>query len=544
VSDQQFDLVVVGSGAGGLASAITAKLAGLKPLLIEKTPLVGGSSVLSGGVLWMPNSPLMARDGISDSREAALRYLANFVEEDDPASPPERREAYVDSIAPLVELMEAQGMKYLRCPDYADYYEDLPGGHTDRSLQAELFDANRLGEWKARLRPPSVAIPVLTGEAAQLMRVGITLDGKRKAAEVALRHARAKLTGKALYGAGGALQGRMLEIALRLAVEIWTDAALVDFDLRDGAVEGVHLRHNGETKTVRAGRGVIVTAGGFARNLEMRRHYQREPTSVEWTQANPGDTGDAIEAMQRAGAAVAWMDESWWVMTFMTGSQSHQIVPELIKPYGILVDASGQRFVNEASSYMAVGRACYARNATAQAIPAWMVMDRRHRKRYMFGFQPPGRVPTAWLENGWVQQDDTLAGLAAKCGIDPAGLQATVARFNAFASEGVDHDFHRGNNAYARYWWDPTVKPNGSLGPLAEPPFWAAPLVPGDVGTCGGAIADALARVRRDDGSVIEGLYAAGNCAAPLAGPHYIGAGLSISASSVFGYVAARHAAS
>ena len=376
-----------------------------------------------------------------------------------------------------------------------------------------------------------------------MMRVGFTLDGKVMAAKVAGRFVAAKLLGRIIYGSGGALQGRMLEIALKLGVEIWTEAGLIEFDLRGGAVAGVHIRHQGVDKTLQAARGVIVTAGGFARNLEMRRHFHREPVSVEWTHSNPGDTGDAIEAMERAGAALGWMDEAWWVSGFVTGEKSYQIVPELMKPHSILVDETGQRFVNEARSYMEIGRAAYARNPKAKAIPAWAVMDSRHRKRYLFGFQPPGRVPQEWVDKGWVCKDQTIAGLARQCGIDPAGLEATVARFNTFCEAGVDEDFQRGDNGYARYYGDPTYEPNPNLGTISKPPFWAAPLVPGDVGTCGGALTDEHARVRRADGTVIEGLYAAGNCAAPLAGPHYIGAGLSIGASTVFGHIAANHAA-
>jgi len=540
----RYDIIVVGSGAGGLAAAITARLQGLRPLLIEKTSLLGGSSVLSGGVLWMPNNPLLARDGIADSREDSLRYLSNFVEAGDPASTPARREAFVDAVGPFVALLETQGMQYERCPDYSDYYEHLPGGHAaGRSLQAALFDANRLGSWKAKLRPPSIPLPVRTSEGARLMRVGITLEGKVMAARIGARLVWSKLTGKALFGAGGALQGRMLEIALKLGVEIWTDTGLVDLDLRDGQVEGAHLLQDGKPLTLAATHGIIVTAGGFARNLAMREEHLQAPTTVEWTKANPGDTGDAIDAMARAGAALGWMDEAWWIMTFVANGETYQIVPELIKPHGMLVDAKGQRFVNEARSYMEQGRAAYARNSISTAIPAWMIMDSRHRKRYMFGYQPPGRMPKAWVANGWVRQDATITGLARQCGIDPEGLERTVERFNGFCKTGVDTDFHRGDNAYAAYWGDPTNKPNPSLGSIAEPPFWAAPLVPGDVGTCGGAITDEHARVLRDDGSPIEGLYAAGNCAAPLAGPHYAGAGLSIGASSVFGYLGALHAA-
>ena len=543
VISDHYDVVIVGSGAGGLAAGITAKLRGLRPLLLEKTDKVGGSSALSGGVLWLPNNPLMAREGIRDSREAGLRYLANFVHDGDPASTPIRREAFMDAIAPMVAQFEGQGMQYLRCHGYSDYYDHLPGGSAPgRSLQAELFDVNRLGEWKTRLRPPTVAIPVRTGEGAQLMRVGITLEGKMMAAKVAGRFLTSKMTGKKLYNAGAALQGRMLEIALKLGVEIQTDAGLVDLDVRNGRVEGVHIRHGGADKTIRAPRGVIIAAGGFSRNLRMREQFQRQPTSTDWTHANPGDTGEAIQSMVKAGAALGWMDESWWVAGFQAGDTNYQIVPELMKPHGILVDASGQRFVNEARSYMEIGRACYARNATVPAIPAWVVMDSQHRKRYLFGFAPPGKIPKQWVKQGWIEEDTTIAGLARRCGIDAAGLEATVARFNGFCKTGVDEDFRRGDNKYAHYYGDPTNKPNPNLGAIAVPPFWAAPLRPGDVGTCGGAITDEYARVQRADGSVIDGLYAAGNCAAPLAGPYYVGAGLSIGVSSVFGYLAVHHA--
>jgi 3-oxosteroid 1-dehydrogenase len=545
MSDPSFDFVIVGGGVGGLTAAITAKLAGLRPLLLEKTPLIGGSSVLSGGVLWLPNNPLMAREGVADSREDGLRYLANFVREDDVASTPARREVFVDTVQPLVEMLEAQGMKFLRCPGYSDYYDQLPGGcAAGRSIEAKFFDANRLGAWKARFRAPSISLPVYTGEGARLMRVGVTLDGKTMAAKVAGRLVWSKLTGRTLYGNGGALQGRLLEIALRLGVDIWTDAPLVDLDMSNGRVEGVHISHEGKPVTVRAKRGVLVAAGGFARNRSMRERYQRHPITDEWTRANPGDTGEAIEAMARAGAKLSLMDESWWVMSFIVpGEEPVQIVPELVKPHGLLVDKSGKRFVNEAAPYMEVGRACYARNTTVPAIPAWLAMDARARRRYFFGFHPPGAMPRDLLAKGWIKRDGTLAGLARQCGIDPAGLEAQVARFNGFCETGVDEDFGRGSNAYQRFYSDPTVKPNPTLGTIAEPPFWAVPLVPGDVGTCGGAVANENAEVLRADGSAIPGLYAAGNCTAPLAGPHYIGAGLSIAASSLFGYIAANRAA-
>jgi 3-oxosteroid 1-dehydrogenase len=370
------------------------------------------------------------------------------------------------------------------------------------------------------------------------------MDGKIMAARVAGRYVWSKLTGQALYGAGGSLQGRMLQIALKLQCELWTEAGLVELDLRNGRVEGVHANRAGRPITIRAMRGVLIAAGGFARNSAMRQKYQRHPISDEWTWANPGDTGEAIEVMQRAGAAIALMDEAWWNTTwFPPGGQARVIIPEMAKPHGILVDHAGKRFVNEANSYMEVGSAMYTRHATTPAIPAWFVVDMRARKRYFFGFQPPGRIPRQWIERGWVQVDHSMTGLAQKCRIDPAGLEATVARYNTMCETGVDADYGRGNNAYNRYYADPTYQPNPCMGPISEPPFWAAPIYPGDVGTCGGAITNERAEVVRADGNVIEGLYAAGNCTASLCGPYYVGAGQSIGASSIFGYIAAKQAA-
>jgi 3-oxosteroid 1-dehydrogenase len=206
-----------------------------------------------------------------------------------------------------------------------------------------------------------------------------------------------------------------------------------------------------------------------------------------------------------------------------------------------MVDSSGSRFVNESASYMSIGNAMFERNKTVPAIPAWHVVDARYHRQYFYNTKPPGKIPEQWLAMGWMKQGETLAELAEACNIDAAGLEKAVARFNQFCRTGKDEDFARGDNVYNRYFADPTVKPNPCLGTIEEGPFYAAPLVTGDAGTCGGALINEHAQVMRPDGSVIEGLYAAGNSTASLSGPHYAGAGLSIGASSVFGYIAARH---
>ncbi len=541
------DILIIGSGIGGLTAVIAAKLAGLEPILLEKEPLIGGSSALSGGVLWLPDNPLMQREGIADSREAALTYLANFVPDGDPGSTPARREAFVDAVTPLVEMLESQGIPLRRCHGYSDYYDTLPGGNAlGRAIEAEVFNANRLGAWKAKFRPQNFPVPARASESAKMMLLGVSWEGRMKALEIGWRLVWSKLTGQSIRSAGAALQGRILEAALRLGCDIRTDAALVDLVMEGGRVTGAEVTIEGRPATIRARRGVLIAAGGFARNSAMRQQYQKAPISADWTHANPGDTGESIQAMATAGAALGYMDEAWWTMGWASDAKegSNQIIPEMHKPHVVLVDEKGQRFVNEAAAYMEIGRACYERNKVARAIPAWAILDASHRKRYTFGYAMPGRLPKHWIEKGYIKQDATLAGLAAQCGIDPAGLETTIARWNAMSEKGVDEDFGKGSSAYNRYYADPTNTPNPCMGPIAKAPFWAAPLVPGDVGTCGGAVTDEHARALRVDGSVIDGLYATGNCASPLAGPYYVGAGHSIGCSSVFGMLAARHMAS
>ncbi|MBB6426867.1 FAD-binding protein [Sphingopyxis sp. JAI128] len=539
-----YDFLIVGSGAGALVAAVTAKVAGLEPLVIEKTDLVGGSTALSGGILWLPNNPLMARESVTDTREASLTYLANFTSDTDLVSTPTRRAGFVDAIPAMIAAMEEQGMRYRRCPGYCDYYDDLPGGHAQgRSIQAELFDLNRLGSWKGRFRRSPTAMPLRTSEARRLLLMKRTAAGALMAMRLGSRIAVQRFTGKDVVGSGGSLQGRMLEIVLRLGIDVWTGTALASLDIENGRVVGAHLRRGNEIVTVRAPRGVLIAAGGFARNLAMREKFQPHPASDSWTKANPGDTGEVIAMMEAAGAALGTMDQAWWIQTLIPpGQNPHHAVPETGKPLSIMVDASGSRFVNESASYMEIGNAMYARNETVSAIPAWHIMDARYRRRYFYGVNPPGAVKPEWIESGWMKRADTIGDLARQCGIDPAGLEATVARFNMFCREGRDPDFARGANVYNRYYGDPTVKPNPCLGPIEQGPFLAAPLMPGDAGTCGGACIDENGRVVRPDKSVIDGLYATGNSTASLSGPYYAGAGLSIGASSVFGYLAARHA--
>lgn len=539
-----FELVIVGSGVGAMTAAITARSQEIRVLVVEKESLLGGSSAISGGIMWIPNNPVMLREGERDSRESALTYLANFTQDAGMSSTPARREAFVDAGPKMVAFMEELGMKFEYCAEYADYYAHLPGGHqSGRSLQAPLFDVKKLGEWEAKLRVNPAGLPITTLEGRHVFNALRSKSGATTAAQLGSRMAKDKVTGSRRMGAGAAFMGRLLQIAVDAGVEFRTDTAFREFIVSDGRVSGIQASKNSQQLEILAPRGVLVATGGFARNASMRDRYLPKPSPVEWSSASPGETGEAIKSMMELGAGTGHMDTCWWLPTSFPPDVGGPVVHvhDIAKPFGILVNKEGKRFANETASYMEIGAAMYDQAVIDENALAWYVMDARHRKYYPWFKTPPGQIPKEWLSSGWMKRAKTIEGLAEECGIDPKALRASVDRYNNFARAGVDDDFDRGGNAYAHYLRDPKVKPNGSLAPIEKGPFLAVPIVPGDVGTAGGVFTDESARVLTEEGQVIEGLYAAGNCTAPVCGSHYTGAGCSIGASAVFGYIAVHH---
>jgi 3-oxosteroid 1-dehydrogenase len=274
-------------------------------------------------------------------------------------------------------------------------------------------------------------------------------------------------------------------------------------------------------------------------------HGGDQPNRAKWSIANPGDTGEALQTAMRLGAKTDLMDEAWWLPAPRTGRFGQSTLDQARqRPRTIYVDAAGQRFVNESNSYMEVGKAMYARDKTSRAVPCWLIFDDRYRKRYAHQRSRPGRFPRDLMKSGRLKQAWTLDDLARMCGIDAEGLKATVERFNEHAAKGVDPDYGRGASAYNRSLGDPNHKVHPCLGPIDEPPYYAAEVVPGDIGTCGGLVTDEHARVLDQDDQPIEGLYATGNITATVMGRHYLGPGASIANSMVFGYLAAQHATS
>ncbi len=555
--DEVFDFVVVGSGGGSMCAALVMRKQGKSVVVLEKTDLIGGTTSRSGGVLWIPDNRFMKQDGVPDSPEQAMKYMEATAGQsvDAPGSTLEKRQAYVDHAPRMIDFLVEQGIKLRRAPSWPDYYDDRPGGSVPgRTVLADLFDTNELGEWKARLRPNFMAIPAYHSEAFEISTFKSSLKGKLMMLKVGLRAAAAKITGKAWTQAGGALQGRMLQASLRAGVDLRVNSAVKGFIMQDGAVKGVVIEKDGREWRIGGRLGVLVNAGGFAQNQAMRDKYI-PGTSVEWTATTPGDTGEMIQSMEGLGAALAQMNERVGnqmsippgaANTDGQGVNLGRVSGQMnyAKPHSIVVDQSGVRYMNEGGSYMAFCQNVLKRNETVPAIPSWWISDAQSMRKYLFcGTMPGTAKPQEWYDSGFLVRADTIAELAAKIGVEPDVLTGTVERFNGFARTGRDDDFKRGARAYDEWLGDHYHTPSNTLGTIEEGPFYATKVWPGDVGTYGGVVTDVHGRVLREDGSVIEGLYATGVSTASVMGRFYPGAGSSVGPSFVFGYLAARHAA-
>jgi 3-oxosteroid 1-dehydrogenase len=548
-ADETFDFVIVGSGGGSMCAALVVQSMGFRPLILEKTDVFGGTTARSGGIMWIPNNRFMKRDGVADSTEQVMTYLDHVVGDhaDTPGATRERRLAYVTEAPKMIDFLVDQGIELNRHPYWPDYYDDQPGGLKEgRTVFAELFDASLLGPARMKLRPNYVSVPVKSQEMWDLPLFKTTFLGKWTMAKVVLRIATAKLTGADWVGGGAALQGRMFHKVLQAGVDMRTNADVQGLLTDDaGRIVGVLAKIDGRQRRIAARLGVLINAGGFAHNQGMRDKYQ-PGTSAQWTATCPGDTGEMIQEMIRLGAAIAQMEE-------MVGNQAALppelpdrialVVSEIAKPHSLVVDQSGERYTNETQSYMSFCQDMLARNKTVPAVPSWLIFDSQYMARYMVaGTLPGSRKPQAWYDRGWLKKAASIGELAYQLGIEPAKLNATVERFNGFARSGKDEDFHRGGRAYDRFLGDRAQTPSPAMAPLEKALFYAYQFYPGDVGTYGGVITDVHARVLREDGTVIAGLYATGTSTASVMGRAYPGAGASVGPSFVWGYVAAKHA--
>jgi len=552
------DLLVVGSGAGAMTAALCAHDRGAETLLIEKDEQYGGSTAMSGGALWIPNNHLMAAAGVPDTHEEALDYLRRLTHGD---VPEERLQAYVKHAPEMVKVLcETSRLRLQALPDYADYYPELPGGKPGaRTIEPQNFDARTMGEEFLRMREPApqtliskrIAMTALQARTllcrspgwGKLMRnlmLGYWFDlgGRMKS-----KRDRNLALGNALIG--------MLRLSLMdRKVPLWLQTPARRLIVEEGRVTGVEAEKEGKTVRIRARKGVVLAAGGFESSDEMRRRYLPNPTRAAWTCGSPHNTGDGIRMGMEAGAALAFMEDAWWGPTTVVPGEARarMLVIEKSLPGSIFVNRRGERFVDEAAPYIDIVNTMYRKNTpAAPCVPAAMIFDALYRKKYPCGpflqssQQPDWMLPKA-LKQGYLYKDRTLAGLAAQMGIDPEGLQAAVNRVNGFAETGKDLDYGKGDSLYDRYYGDAGVQPNPCLAPIATPPFYGLEVQAGDLGTKGGLVTDASARVLDRSGAVIPGLYAVGNCSASVMGHTYPGAGSTIAPAMTFAYLAALDA--
>lgn len=543
--DETVDFLIIGSGGGGLAAAVSARERGLDTLLIEKMPVLGGSTALSGGVLWLPANPLMSEAGIPDSVEAGLEYFAATVGDAGPVSSVERRRAFIEGGAELVSLLRSKGIPFERADGYSDYYSDAAGGSDrGRTIEPLPFDAKRLGEWRTRVMPgmaKHIGFVVKTNELRKIQYFNRTLRTFIGAGVVAARTWTARILKRDVWTNGAALIGQMLRLALDAGARVWLSTPLERLIVDDdGRVIGVEVTHEGATKRIRALNGVLLAAGGFAHNKEMRaQHSGNQPNDGRWAIANPGDTGEVLRMAMELGLPTVQMDEAWWLPSTRRELGASTLGQIRQRPGGILVDTEGRRFVNEANSMVEVGKAMYARNS----VPCWGIADEGYRRRYTNGLTLPGHMPKEWFDNGWVKTADTLEKLATKIGVNPSQLAETVRTFNVHAEKGLDPEFGRGASAYNKAMGDPGFRGNPAVGALSKAPYYAVEIFPADVGTCGGLIANEHGQVLDAEGTAVPGLYATGNITGSVMGRSYLGAGGSIAYTLIFGHLAAKHAA-
>lgn len=543
--DEEYDFVVVGSGGGGMAAAITAADSGLSAVVIEKGRKFGGSTGISGGGIWVPNNPTLRAKGHDDSRDSVRRYLDRLTEGRVPAA---RLDAYVDHGPAAMELLgQSRWMRFFWVKGYADYHPEYDGGRPlGRSIEALPFDTRKLGPDERFQRPNSLKGPlglwITAKDYRDLAMVKRTWRGRWASVVAAWRVSSNVVRRRHMATGGRALVAR-LRMALKDAgvpLRLRTPMSCLVVD-DTNTVTGIVATHEGREIRIRARRGVLLATGGFDHNQEMRERYLPDGGRAIHSAGAVENVGDGIVAGQSIGAALDFMDDAWWMPSVHhPAGATIPLVSERCIPPSVIVNAAGRRFTNESSPYVNFVHD----QLEGGHVPAWFVMDTKARARYPFAQILPGMpFPKAFYENGTVHRAGTVAELAEKIGVPAESLAETVERFNGFARTGKDTEFGRGDSAYDRYYGDPTLK-NPNLDEIDKAPYYAIRIEVGDLGTKGGLVCDEHSRVLREDGSPIQGLYATGNTSAPVMGAEYAGPGATIGPSIVFGYLAARHAAS
>lgn len=557
--DAEYDLVVVGAGAGGMAAALTASIEGCRVLIVEKTDRVGGSTAVSGGAVWAPLNAQSAGAGHPDTLDKVRTYLRHTVGD---ASVPELMDAYLTHAGPMVDYFARHTEVRLAARTFSpDYYPDREGASFGgRALDPLMFDGRTLGSRFRELRDPLPEFMVLGGmmitmtDARHLLAVTKSFTAWREGMKLVLRYAADRLRGYhrgTRLVLGNALAARLFKSVIDRGIDYWLSAPLRGL-LREGdRVTGVTVGRDGRTLKVRARRGVVIATGGFPWGEALRGSHYPQPTGP-WSMSPQDNRGEGISLAMQAGAALGSGHASpafWAPVSLLQRPDGSQLrYPHLVwdraKPGLMAVNAAGRRFVNESTSYHEFVLGMYRSNASVPSIPAFLVCDHDFIERWGLGLALPGGRPREHLVRaGYLVRANSLRQLAAALGIDADGLEASAAQFNRAAEAGVDEAFGKGSTEYNRYLGDADHQPNPCLGPLRRAPFWAVRVVPGDIGTALGIRCDAQARALDAQGRPIAGLYAAGNDMHSVMGGQYPAPGITLGPALTFGWIAGRHAA-
>lgn len=551
--NKEVDIVVVGSGAGGMLSALVAAKNRAEVLIVEKDRLWGGTSSTSGGGIWIPGSDQARAAGFEDNLDDAFRYVRALSADNVPDA---NIRAYVDNAATMLRWVTANtGVVYTAQP-YPDYHAENPGGSVTgfRTHLPETFDGTLLGADLKTQRLPSPAASLFGylnwtfAETYQLLYrskgwfTGLSRNLAKYWFDWPLRFTSRKDRRLTL---GNALTGG-LRVALNQAgVPLWLQTPMSELVTEDGRITGIVVQKDGQPFRIRARKGVVLAAGGFDKNQQMRDANAPLYRNAQYSGGVTSNTGDSIRAGAAVGAGTMNLQSAWAAPVFyVPGEDRGRLCTiERALPGCIVVSQRGQRYLNEAASYHIVGQQMARRDAEfGDASPSWMVFDHRYRHLYPMGPVLP-LVPD-WLQSRGVRailkKGRTIGELARQIGVDPAALETSVARFNQHAAQGEDPDFRRGEAAYDKMYGDYRHQPNPCLRPLSDAPFYAIPIYPGDIGTNGGLRTNARAQVVDAEGQPIAGLYAVGNNAASAMGESYPGAGVTLGPSMTFGYIAAR----
>ncbi|MFM8541756.1 MAG: FAD-dependent oxidoreductase [Chakrabartia sp.] len=552
--DKEVDTLVVGSGAGGLLSALVAADNHADVLVIEKEAQWGGTSATSGAGIWIPNSDQARAAGFEDNVDEAFKYVRALSKENVPDA---NIRAFVENAAPMLRWVTNNTEIDYQAFPYPDYHAENPGGSPTgyRTHMPLPIDGKKLGRDVETLRFASPAASLFgylnwhfDETYLMLFRAPgwwwhLTKSLARYWFDWPFRFKSRKDRRLTL---GNALLGGLRLAINEKKVPIWLESPLLDIISDKGKVTGAVVRHEGKSLRVRVKKGIVLAAGGFDKNQMMRDENTPLYRNANYSGGTGGNTGDSIRAGTAIGANTLNMQSAWAAPVFyVPGEDRGRLCTiERALPGCMMVNQKGERYLNEAASYHIVGQQMARRAAEhGDANPTWFVFDHKYRHNYPVG--PLYPLMPDWMQRGEVRgilkKGRTVEELAANMGVPVDTLTATIARFNEYAVKGEDPDFHRGEAAYDKMYGDPRVSPNPCLAPLAKGPFYAMPIYPGDIGTNGGLLTDDKARVLDAKGKPISGLYAVGNNAASAMGESYPGAGVTIGPAMTFGYIAARH---